>query len=483
MKKNIQSFLAVGIITTIFYLASCKKTPHEPQLSLINQTDTVASTGGSKSLSFSCNSSWSIDTAGFGWLKLSTVSGNAGDAIIQISVSDTNKTGASRTKIALIKAANGLARRITVYQLPYIFPNYNTSPIAPDATGMSSTAAQLIGKINLGVNLGNTLELVNINPGPTPAYFQMLKANGFNAVRIPGGWYLHGGNNPTAKIPQAWMDSVKKVVQWCVSNDMYVLLNIHWDGGWLEGAGNTADNKKDMVIARQTAYWQQIATAMRDFDEHLMFASANEPFDVKDDATAKNLVAYHQACINAVRSTGGKNTYRTIAIQGPEDFIRPGRYFPTDPTPNRLIFEFHNYTPSSFSILDADPSGGGWGYIFYYWGAGNHSTIDFSYRNASYGEETEQLAYFNKIKKEYVDKGIPVIMGEYSTNRRTAASSHVPLDLPKHNASVNAWYTFLTKQCLRIGGKPFLWETGQVFDRVSNTIKDQQTVDAIKAAL
>ncbi len=30
-----------------------------------------------------------------------------------------------------------------------------------------------------------------------------------------------------------WLARVKEVVQYCVDNDMYVMLNIHWDGGWL----------------------------------------------------------------------------------------------------------------------------------------------------------------------------------------------------------------------------------------------------------
>jgi hypothetical protein len=45
---------------------------------------------------------------------------------------------------------------------------------------------------------------------------------------------------------------------------------------------------------------------------------------------------------------------------------------------------------------------------------------------------------------------------------------------------VDAWYTYLTKQCLAIGAKPFVWETGGVFDRVDNVVLDQRTVDAIK---
>lgn len=480
--KNRFILVVVGVIIALTTIISCRKTEALPDLTLTNDVDTIAANGGVKTISFTCNDAWSIDTAGLGWVKVSPISGNAGNVTLQITVTDTNATGSSRSKLIYVSSNNGQGRRVKIFQYALIYPSYNTSPKAPDATGMSSTAAQLIAKINLGVNLGNTLELNQWHqPSPTPAYFSFLKQTGFNAVRIPCGWYLQGGNNPTAKIPQAWMDSVKRVVQWCVDNDMYVLLNIHWDGGWLEGAGQAANARKDSVWARQKAYWEQIATAMRDFDEHLMFASANEPFNVNDDITATNLVAYHQACIDAVRSTGGRNTYRTIAIQGADNYINPGAYWPADPTPNHLIFEFHNYTPSNFSILDKDPSAGGWGYIFYYWGAGNHSTIDSSYRNANYGEEADQLAYYAKLKANYIDKGIPLVMGEYSTNRRNAGfARNVPLDPVKHNNSVDAWYTYLTKQCVTIGAKPFLWETGQVFDRVNNTVLDQRTVDAVK---
>ena len=30
------------------------------------------------------------------------------------------------------------------------------------------------------------------------------------------------------------LDRVSEVVGYCVANDMYAIVNIHWDGGWLE---------------------------------------------------------------------------------------------------------------------------------------------------------------------------------------------------------------------------------------------------------
>src|SRR5204863_5526786 len=91
--------------------------------------------------------------------------------------------------------------------------------------------------------------------------------------------WTHLSDPKKAKIDPAWLNRVKEVVGWCVANDMYVMLNAHGDAGWLEANVNLA--KKDSVNAIQKAMWEQIATTMRDFDEQLIFAGANEPA-VKD---------------------------------------------------------------------------------------------------------------------------------------------------------------------------------------------------------
>ena len=250
---------------------------------------------------------------------------------------------------------------------------------------------------------------------------------------------------------------------------MYVLLNIHWDGGWLEQ--NCTAEKKDSVNARQKAYWEQIATTLRDFDEHLMFASANEP-NTKDAVEMSVLLTYHQTFVKAVRSTGGRNTYRSLVIQGATELFNVSN-FPTDPTPNRMILESHNYTPFQFCGLGEDAS---WGKMFYYWGAGNHSIIEPE-RNPTWGEEDEQLKGFKLLKEQFIDKGIPVLMGEYGAFRKGSG----PKDMEKHNASIDYWITYVTKQALARGIKPFFWDTGGALDRQNNTVKDKRTIDAIIA--
>lgn len=469
--------ILVSVITSV----ACKSTDSVvPVLTVSASEISFAPEGGTQSITVDCNDSWSIGNSASSWLQLNQSSGNSGNSTIQVTVLSANTTGATRSTALVVNSPNGQSRRVTVSQANLIYPLYNTSPQAPNATGMSSTAVQLAAKINLGWNIGNTMEAPGGetgwgNPQITESYIKFVKQQGFNAIRIPCAWnWHHIDNTKTAHIDENWLNRVKEVVGYCVNNDMYVLLNIHWDGGWLEN--NCTLAKKDSVNAKQKAIWEQIATTLRDFDEHLMFASANEP-NASNATQMGVLLSYHQTFVNAVRSTGGKNTYRSLVIQGDSKLISVNT-FPTDPTPNRMMYEEHNYTPSQFCFLNEDAS---WGKMFYYWGAANHSTIEPD-RNPNWDcEENAQTKYFQGIKTNFIDKGIPVLMGEYGAYRRDG-SAHIPKDLALHDKSIDDWITFTTKTAIANGVKPFWWDTGGVLDRRNNTVKDQRTIDAIIAA-
>jgi hypothetical protein len=150
---------------------------------------------------------------------------------------------------------------------------------------------------------------------------------------------------------------------------------------------------------------------------------------------------------------------------------------PADPVPNRLMVEVHEYTPSQFCFLDEEVS---WGKPVFYWGAGNHSTIEPD-RNPTYGEEDVILESFRKLKEKFTSKGIPVILGEYAAMRRSANNKYLPKDMAMHNKSVDYWTTFVTKQCKLNGVIPFYWEVGNVLDRGANMVKDQRMIDALIA--
>ena len=121
-----------------------------------------------------------------------------------------------------------------------LYPDYNTNPIPADNTGMTSTAVEIASRIKLGWNIGNTMEATGGksetywgNPLITDGLIRLVKDHGFDAVRIPVSWDQYA-NQETAEIDAAWLYRVKEVVQYCMENDIYVLINIHWDGGWLE---------------------------------------------------------------------------------------------------------------------------------------------------------------------------------------------------------------------------------------------------------
>ncbi|QEC74818.1 glycoside hydrolase family 5 protein [Mucilaginibacter ginsenosidivorax] len=364
-----------------------------------------------------------------------------------------------------------------------IYPSYNKSPKAPDSEGMKCNAVELAAKIRLGWNIGNTFEAPGGETGwgspvITEDYIKLVKQQGFNAIRIPCAWsWKHLSNQATAQIDPNWLKRVKEVVGYCVKNDMYVLLNIHWDGGWLEN--NIEQTKQESVNAKQKALWEQIATTMRDFDEHLMFASANEPNTDNAEKMAV-LATYHQTFINAVRSTGGKNSYRVLVVQGPSTDIDKTydlmNTLPRDQATARIMVEVHYYSPFQFCLLDGDAD---WGKMFYYWGAGHHSTKEPN-RNAILGEEGDVIASFNKMKTKFADKGIPVLLGEYGAYRRNNGK-HVPLDLATHNDAVDYWLTYITKQAKANGMLPFFWDTGGALDKQNYSVKDQRTIVALNA--
>jgi len=340
---------------------------------------------------------------------------------------------------------------------------------------MTSTAVDIAGHIKLGWNAGNTLEAIGGetawgNPLITQAQIDKVKALGFDAVRLPCSWDQYS-DKTTAKITDTWLNRVKDIVQYCMNANLYVLLNIHWDGGWLETHVDAAD--KDAVNAKQKAFWEQIATHLRDFDERLMFASANEPNADKADL-ADILLSYHQTFIDAVRSTGGKNAYRTLVVQAPntniDESISIWKKMPTDTASNRMMLEVHYYSPPNFAILSEDAS---WGKMFYYWGKDNHSTIEPD-RNSTFGEEDYVDQQMLSMKTAYTSKGIPVLMGEYAAPRRTT-----PKDLAKHNASVDYWYKYVTQQAVANGLLPFVWDVGQIIDRKTLAVVDQSALDAL----
>ncbi len=340
------------------------------------------------------------------------------------------------------------------------------------------TAGQIANEMTVGWNLGNTLEAIGGESAwgagrTSQQLIDSVKAAGFNTVRLPVSWFTHS-DTLTSIINKAWMNRVKEVVDYCIKNDMYVILNIHWDKGWLENRVNKTNQA--MVNQRQQAYWAQIARHFKEYDEHLLFAGANEP-NAHDSIQMSVLLSYYQTFIDAVRATGGNNSSRTLIVQGPatdiDDTYKLMNTLPKDLIANRMMVEVHYYSPFQFCLMEKDED---WGGMAYYWGKGNHSKSDTS-RNATKDEENDLERRFESMKKKFVDKGIPVIIGEFGAFRRKLTA---PSEQALHNASIDYYYKYITKTALNKGLIPICWDVpGMLFNRRTNEQVDKAMINAI----
>ncbi|MDP4210541.1 MAG: glycoside hydrolase family 5 protein [Bacteroidota bacterium] len=340
------------------------------------------------------------------------------------------------------------------------------------------TAQKIAGQMTIGWNLGNTLEAICGEDAwggghTSQRLIDSVKAAGFNTVRLPVSWFCHS-DTVASVIDKEWLARVKEIVDYCIKDDMYVILNMHWDKGWLENRVNKAN--QNIVNKRQHVYWTQIANYFKDYDEHLLFAGANEP-NAHDSIQMSVLLNYHQTFIDAVRATGGNNSSRTLIIQGPstdvDDTYKLMNTMPKDKIADRLMAEVHYYTPFQFCLLEKDAD---WGNMVYYWGKDYHSATD-TMRNASWGEESDVEKKFDSMKAKFVDKGIPVIIGEFAAGKRKLSP---PSDQALHNASVEYYYKYVVKSAISKRLIPICWDVPMgLFNRNTGEVLDRGIINAI----
>ena len=362
------------------------------------------------------------------------------------------------------------------------------TPSPPPAPAPSPTpsAASIALQMSPGWNLGNSLEAIGGgtkpvatsqetawgNPIVTQALMTAVAAQGFKSVRIPVAWNQYADGSDT--IGNAWMNRVAEVVDYARKAGLYVVINVHWDGGWLQPT--FADQA--MANARLTTFWKQIATKFKDYDEHLLFAGTNEILvtNVYSAPTAENCTVqkgFNQKFVDAVRATGGKNATRVLIVQGYntniEHTIGCNAAMPIDTATNEMMMEVHYYDPYNFALNENSK--------VWQWGAGaTDPTVTETWANESYVD-----AQFQKVKTTFVDKGVPVILGEYGAIAKT--------DLDPSGSYRTAWNRYITRSAYMHGMVPFYWDNGAtgnhgfgLFDRTTATVTYPTLVTAIVGA-
>src|SRR6187431_1617262 len=224
--------------------------------------------------------------------------------------------------------------------------------------GISPMAA--VKEMKLGWNLGNTLdawpggETGWRNPLTTKQMIDTLKAAGFNTVRLPVTWKDHLGPAPDYVIDAAWLARVQEVTSYVLSNGMYAIVNTHHD----EWVSLMPDADQALITDKLSKLWTQIAAGFRDYDDHLVLETLNEPRTTDSTewtggtpAARMILNGYNAAAVKAIRETGGNNALRFVMIpthgansatQCVNDLVIPN----DDP---RIIISLHTYYPWGFS--------------------------------------------------------------------------------------------------------------------------------------
>jgi hypothetical protein len=87
------------------------------------------------------------------------------------------------------------------------------------------------------------------------------------------------------------------------------------------------------------------------------------------------------------------------------------------------------------------------------------------------------------MKTQFVDKGIPVILGEFGAIKRTNLTGS---DLTLHLDSRAFFLKYVVKQAKANGILPFYWDAGfmgantmTIFNRTNNTVYDSQALNAL----
>jgi endoglucanase len=471
--------IVMCLFLSALILLSCKPEVEGPQLTVDQSAISFFSNGGTITVEVKMNGkNWaaSVDKS---WCILSRTDASTSIARINI-LAKTNSEHQLRTATLTILMDGKTTATVNITQTTepeHIYPIYSRWK-ASETTGMPNEALKIASSMSVGWNLGNSLEVPSDetawgNAKTTQTLIDSVKKAGFNAIRIPCAWDSYVENRLTFKIKPSWLNRVKEVVDYAIANEMYIILNIHWDGGWLEN--NPRYSGQSVINAKQKAIWEQIAMHFREYDEHLLFAGTNE-VHVDGTPTDENFevqMSFNQTFVDAVRSTGGKNSYRNLVVQAYNtniDFADANLVLPSDTVANRLMAEVHYYDPWDFCGLEADAS---WATAKFLWGNAFAAYGEIS----PWGQEDHVQSQFQKMKLKFVDHGCPVILGEFGAIKRTSAN---PTLLEHHLASRSYFFEYITREAKNHGLVPFFWDNGSgFFNRSSSAVSDTRALKAL----
>jgi len=220
---------------------------------------------------------------------------------------------------------------------PPAIKSYTPAAAAEPRTGIRLP----IGKC---VNMGNHLEPpTEAGWGGRPIAdddFRIIKAAGFDSVRIPVRWSSHAQTSAPYTIDPAFMARVKHVVGLAEQAGLGVILNMHHYDELYADPGAHAE--------RFAALWKQVASEFRGAGPKVWFELINEP---TNQLTHANLLSLLKPALAEVRAT---NPTRPVIVGGENWSGIPSLatlQLPDDPY---VVPTFHNYDPMEFTHQGAE---------------------------------------------------------------------------------------------------------------------------------
>ena len=316
-----------------------------------------------------------------------------------------------------------------------------------------NAATQMTKKLGWGWNLGNHFDtygdaisegwgywdgVTTIGAAP----FNALAGAGAKTVRMPVTWTDHMDESNV--INAAYLDEVKGAVDLAIGAGLNVILNTHHDS--FEAALGDAANdeaKAAEIKALIETLWTQVANKFKDYDDHLIFETFNEihagdDWGTGSDAQFELLNAWNKYAIDAIRTTGGNNSTRWIAIAGYAANIDLTIAHLTIPEgDNHIIVAAHCYDPYNFCLAPVASGTDSWGHN------ANAST------SVSGANEEYVISQLYKLRQAYIEKGIPCYLGEYGCVIQTTANA---------NAFRKYYLEFYCRAAYLAGIPMFVWD-------------------------
>lgn len=378
-------------------------------------------------------------------------------------------------------------------------PETNTESTSAAATEMAEVtepsgntggewydASETAKRMGIGLNLGNTMEAYEATGcekitfewiptvgDNTPTDYETcwgaeittqeivdgIRDAGFGTVRIPVFWGNMMQNDETWTINSEYIARVKEIVDYCMNDDLYAVVNIHHFDEFIIRRNDTASCEEIF-----TTLWTQIADYFRDYPEKLVFEGYNEylggdrfnpngvltPLSKEEAYDLTNRM--NAAFVNAVRATGGNNSERVLIISGywtNIDNTTDSRFLiPADTAEDKLMVSVHYVDNSMY--WERKIGGDRW-----------LSYIDDQCR---------------RLTNAFTSKNIPVFLGETTAR------------YPRENFASGAEHTD-SSECLEIvlnkltdlGFVPVIWDTSNNFySRTNRRIKNESDAEVVR---